>query len=428
MTDVLVVGGGPAGATAAAILASHGVDVTLVEKARFPRHHVGESLQPATLEVLEKHLGLRKTIDNAGFQRKYGAWYIWGETREPWTVLFDARLNAQLPDSEEALLSGDYEHSYQVERATFDQILMDEARRRGVDVRENVDVARPVMVGDRVVGVETKGGEVLYADLVVDASGQRSLIGRHLKLTQVVPDLQATATYAYFDGCGGLDGPLGRNVQLVATIDAGWVWFIPLSATRTSVGIVVQERRKLDRDEFMTLLKGSGLPLDGSGLATPLFHARDWSYCHRQAAGPGWVMVGDAASFIDPILAGGVDFAVRGAADLALAVLRVRSGDDAAAVFKSYSDRVRTLYKAHLRLARYWYGNNRCSGGLFWEAHRVIRADAVSTPLRAFVYLTSGHYAADQHFAVFQRWQEEKMFKALQVDKARLATAWKEGT
>jgi halogenation protein CepH len=425
---IVVIGGGPAGAVISAMLAKEGVPVTLLEKEQFPRHHVGESLQPAVLEILDRHLGLGPAIKAAGFPRKYGAVYVWGESREPWSVLFDPRLDNALPADEEALLAGDYLHTYNVDRSRFDAILLGEARRRGVDVQHGVEVAAPIMEGERVVGVTTKDGQAVRAGMVVDASGQRCLLGRAFGLTRVVEDLQATATYAYYQGAGGLDGPLGRHVQYVVTVPDGWVWFIPISAELTSVGVVVRERKRLSEERFLAMVAQAELPLNDAAIEGPFHTARDWSFTHRKLAGPGWLLAGDAACFIDPILSGGVDFAVRGGADAALCILRLQSAEnpeDEAAILSEYDASGQRFFKAHLKLARYWYGNNRSAHGFFWQAHQVVRSDAISTPLRAFVYLTSGQYAADQHFRVFQQWQEEKMFRALGVDAERLKATWR---
>lgn len=413
---VLVIGGGPAGAAAAALLARNGAPVVLLEKTRFPRHHVGESLQPATFALLQEHFGCAARFAAAGFARKYGALYVWGERREPWSVLFDARLEQELPHLDEAgLLSGGYEHAWQVERARFDAMLLDIAREQGAEVREEVEVTAPLIEGGRVVGVQTRAHGALRASFVIDASGQRCLIGRSLGVVEDVTDLQATATYAYFDGAGGVPGPLGRHVQLVVTIPEGWIWFIPVSPTRTSIGVVRRERARLDPTRFNELLQQADLPLQGASVVNPdapLYTVRDWSYACRHTTGPGWLAVGDAACFVDPILSGGVDFAVRGALSGALALLRVRDGADEAQALTEAEARLKREYRAYLRLARYWYGNNRSVQGFFWEAHQELSLER-HTPLRAFVYLTSGRYAADRHFQVFQEWQEQKMFRAL---------------
>lgn len=445
MSDpVVVVGGGPGGATTAAFLAQNGVPVVLFEAERFPRHHVGESLQPATFQLLERHLGLGKEVAELGFARKYGALYVWGESRQPWSVLFDPRLELDLPAlTEAALLAGDYERAWQVERSSFDKLLLDHARAAGVDVREGAEVTGVDFDGERAVGVTTAGGR-LAARYVVDASGQRALVGRALGLVESLDDLRSTATYAYFDGAGGVPGPLGRHVQLIVTVPEGWAWFIPVSPTRTSVGVVVKARARMSLDSFMAQLRLAGLfrdeaagasawlpggavpPLEGARLAnpeSPLRFARDWSYALRRTTGPGWTAVGDAAAFVDPILSGGVDFAIRGGLNAAVGLLRVLDGADEAATMGEVATRQAREYRAYLRLARYWYGNNRSTESFFWQAHEELGQDSLSTPLRAFVYLTSGRYAADKSFRVFQQWQEEKMFRALGVDRRRLGEA-----
>ena len=429
----LVLGGGPAGASAAALLAKHGAAVTLVERERHPRHHVGESLQPSSIKLLDHHFGLGPAIAAENFPRKYGAAYIWGETRSPWTVLFDPRLDADLPGLTEAdLLAGPYEHAHNVERARFDALICGAAARAGADVREDTEAVALLEEGGRIVGARVRHGDVeedLRADFVLDATGQRCLVGRHLGLTRVVPDLRSTATYAWYDGAGGFPGPLGRHVQWVVTVPDGWIWFIPIGPDRTSVGVVTRDRSRMDEARFDSILASSGLPLDN---ATPVLHeggrlrfARDWSFTHTRLVGDGWMLVGDAAGFVDPILSGGVDFAVRGGCQAALALLQGygAEGGDIAARLAAYEADVSGDYRAYLRLARYWYGNNRSVEGFFWEAHREIPAHAVETPYRAFVYLTTGKLAADRHLRVFQDWQERRMFEALRVDNAAVQRA-----
>ncbi len=414
--NVLVLGAGPAGSAAAALLAKHGARVTLVDRERHPRHHVGESLQPASIALLDRHFGLGPAIAACGFPRKYGAAYQWGESRAPWTVLFDPRLDADLPGLDEAkLLAGPYEHAWNVERARFDLLLYENAVRCGAEPRE-AEVEQVIFEDERAVGARI-GGEDLRADFVVDATGQRCLLGRQLGLTRTLPDLQATATYAWFDGAGGYPGPLGRHIQWIVTVPDGWVWFIPIGPDRTSVGVVTRDRSRMSPERFDAILAGSGLPLDRT-VRGDLRFARDWSFTHTRFAGQGWALVGDAAAFVDPILSGGVDFAVRGGCSLALALLQGRG-------VESYEADLSQDFKSYLRLARYWYGNNRSVDGFFWEAHREIPAHALSTPYRAFVYLTTGHHAADRHIAVFQEWQERKMFEALGVDAAQVERAIK---
>lgn len=436
--QIVVIGGGPAGATAAGILARAGARVTVFEREAFPRHHVGESLQPATFSLLNAHLDLGDVFASGGFAHKFGAVYVWGEGREPWRVLFDPRLELDLEHlDEEGLLNGGYEHAWQVNRAHFDHILLSRAAALGADVQHGVTVVAPLREGHRVCGVRVRlaSGEErdVRADMVLDASGQRCVMGRALQLQYPVQDMRSMATYAYYEGAGGVEGVLGRHVQLVVTIPEGWAWFIPTSPSRTSVGIVHRSRQRMTLDAFEEAVRAADLPLNGAVRLPgprpeqPLWFARDWSFTHRQFAGDGWMLLGDAACFVDPILSGGVDAAVRSACAAATALVRIYSAEDVSRheLMQDYEHQIRSDFKAYLRLARYWYGNNRSVQGLFWEAHREIPKASMSTPMRAFVYLTSGQYAADRHLKVFDDWQEKHIFRALGVDGQALRRALK---
>jgi flavin-dependent dehydrogenase len=329
--------------------------------------------------------------------------------------------------SEAELLAGDYEQAWQVRRSRFDQIIFDAAVAAGVEAETSCGVAQVHFdQEDRAVGVRLDDGREIEASFVVDASGQRCLLGRKLGLVEAAEDLKSIAVYSYFRGAGGLAAPLNRHAQLVASVPEGWLWFIPISPDITSIGLVTRERQKYTEEGFLELLRRSPVPIDDGdycevdgvqGLQT----VRDWSYACRRIYGSGHVLVGDAACFVDPILAGGVDFAIRGSANAAVAVLETLGGSVDA--LPAYSELLKKEYQAYLRMARYWYGNNRNTEGYFWEAHQLVRGRGVSTPIRAFVYLTSGHYQADGHFKVFQEWQEKKMFRALGVDKKGLKSA-----
>lgn len=430
MTDpVVIVGGGPAGAVAGGILAKHGVPTVLLEKARHPRPHVGESLQPATIDLLQEHLGVGDAIAAAGFAHKFGAVYVWGEEREPWSILFDERLERCVDTiTEEELLASDFEKAWQVNRSAFDAILFDAAVAAGVDARSDTEVRRVVFDGDRVRSVVTADGTEIPCSFLVDATGQRCLLGRTLGVVETVDDLRSVAVHAYFRGAGGLPRPLHRHVQFVATVPEGWVWFIPVSADLTSVGLVTRSNRKHTQGEFLEILARAPIPLKGAELVDHegqgrLLHARDWSYVCRQVVGENFALVGDAACFVDPILSGGVDLAARSAANAALAILQITDGNDPRSVLTEYSDQLMQDFRAYLRMARYWYGNNRGVDGFFWEAHKELGAASPSTPLRAFVYLTSGRYSTDRHLKVFMEWQEKKMFQALGVDRGQLGRA-----
>jgi len=433
-------GGGPAGASAAAVMAAHGAEVLLIEREAFPRHHVGESVQPAAFRLLDLHLGIGEAIAEAGYQRKYGAIYRWGVDDNLWSVLFDRRLTEQLPELGDAdLHRGDFEHAWHVDRAHFDALLLGRAQEAGVEVLR-ARVRGPVERDGRVVGVVVDGPsgvEEIEADWVFDATGQGALLARHFGLLVQHEDLRSVAAYAYVRGACRLPSALNREATYVVSVPDGWAWWIPLGPDRTSIGLVTSSTADLPRGDgawarLVEVAEQAGLPLPaGASEADPQVRTtRDWSYGVTARCGPGWTVLGDAGGFVDPILAGGVDFAIRDACNAAIAWLEAREAATDAALqerMMAHASQAATEFRAYLKLARYWYGNNRSVEGLFWEARRAIpeEVDFVDTPLRAFAYLTSGEYSADRHFKVFIAWQERRIFQQLGVDKQALGRAVK---
>ena len=307
--DVVVIGGGPGGSTAAAMLARQGVRVVLLERERFPRAHVGESLLPATLPILEE-LGVLEAVRAEGFVEKYGATMVWGRSREPWSWYF-RETNATWP------------HAWQVWRPRFDELLLENARALGVEVRTQHTVREVALEDGRAVGVRftDAGGAArdISSRLVVDASGQSSLLARRLRLRRWDPFFRNLAVYAYYSGARRLPAPDAGNIFIESTED-GWIWLIPLRDDRTSVGAV------MDRDSAKSRLRGRALAdvlrqqleraprardmLDGALLEDGPHAVKDWSYRARRLVGPGWVLVGDAACFVDPLFSSGVHLAM----------------------------------------------------------------------------------------------------------------------
>ena len=431
---IVVIGGGPAGSTCAGVLAKYGKHkCILIEKSKHPRHHVGESLQPATMDILEEHLGtdVRTKIASQAYAYKFGAQYVWGENREPWRILFDERLEKCAGTiSTTELLEGDFEHAWQVSRSSFDAILFEAAQKQGVQTFENTAVTHIEISPEskKIQKIHLSNGEVLEPDFVVDATGQSCLLGRKMGWYQTVEDLKSVAVYGYFENAGGVEGVLDRHVQLVVTVPEGWIWFIPISETMTSIGLVTKSQNftsKYTEDVFLDVLKKAPIPLDDGKLVSvegqgKILYARDWSYQCKNFVGENFVLVGDAACFVDPILSGGVDFAVRSGANAALAILETLETEQRH-VLLEYQKQLKNEYQAYLRMARYWYENNKSVDSFFWQAYDSISEEKgkklTSTPMRAFVYLTSGRYASDQHFRIFTQWQEKLMFSALGINQ-----------
>ena len=395
--DVVVVGGGPAGSTAATLLARAGFKVRLFERERFPRLHVGESLLPATLAVLDG-IGVLNAIRAAGFKRKLGATMCWGRDSEPWTWYF-RETNRRFP------------HAYQVWRPRFDQILLDHSRACGVDVHEGAGVKRVLFDGDRATGIQLDDGESIHAAMVVDASGQSSLIARQRSLKVWDTEFRNLAVYGYVRGCAHLDPPDDGNI-FIESYANGWLWKIPLAGGVSSIGAVV------DRDFGASSIRASGLlaflkdqiaasprsaaMVGDAKIESPPKAVRDWSYSASSMTGPGWVLVGDAACFVDPLFSTGVHLAVTaahiGAAYVVSALSDPDLADEASA---SFARMYRTQYEHFHELARLFYAGNRSVDSYFWEARRITGEQR--PPREAFVRAVSGQAAAGYERSVLSR-------------------------
>lgn len=387
---VAVVGGGPGGSTAATMLARKGWRVVLFEREKFPREHIGESLLPASMPVLEE-LGVMDAVREAGFVEKRGATMVWGTGDEPWSWHF-SETNTRYPNA------------YQVWRPTFDHILLDKARSSGVDVREEHRVLEVLFEGDRCSGlrVAVTGGDELTvgARFIVDASGQAGLIGRARKLRRSDPYFRNLAVYAYFEGARRLPPPDQGNI-LVESFEHGWFWGIPLSDDRMSVGAVVDSAvgqkgiAELGPEGFLRQQIGiaphiAGM-LEGATLTGSPNVIRDWSYLSDDVVGDGFILVGDAACFIDPLFSSGVHLAMS-AGIMAAAYINTVFRDPlmaepAGAVYKELYYQ---QYDQFRELAKLFYASNRSTESYFWEARRITHAGDSLTPREAFVRAVAG--------------------------------------
>ena len=421
--SVVVIGGGPGGSTAATMLARQEHRVVLLERDHFPREHIGESLLPASIPVLEE-LGALPAVQQAGFLQKWGATMIWGKDTSPWSWYFK-ETNQKYP------------HSYQVSRPEFDQILLDNSRKAGVDVREGHRVTQVIFDDGRAVGVryESAKGESkeIPASFVVDASGQGGLIARQLALRQWDPFFRNLAVYGYFAGAQRLPEPDDTNI-FIESYPQGWLWTIPLHTGVVSVGAVVDSEigqegiRKLGPQGFLMdqLSQGPATAalLRESNLTSSATVVRDWSYVCQQMAGPGYVLVGDAACFVDPLFSSGVHLALMsGVLAAALATSSISDPEMEEAAGQVYQELYFQEYNQFRELAKLFYSSNLSSDSYFWEARRLTGEDAAFTARQAFIRVVAGQPPRGYERAVLERGEAPSEFKSsiseVEADRAQ---------
>ncbi len=296
--DAIVMGGGPAGSTTATRLAQAGRRVVLLEREAFPRFHIGESLLPGCLPLFDK-LGVHDAIANAGFLPKHAAEFVSADGSFERRYPFADGMVPGLPSA------------YEVDRDRFDQILLDNAKKQGVEVRQPAEVKSFSIEADRVE-VRLRDGETLAGQVLVDATGQRSLVAGRFELRQMDPELKNFAIYSHFEGAARASGDREGDITIVLVPD-GWWWVIPLAGDRTSLGKVAPSRalagRRADESYFTEEIAATPYLRErfaGATRSAPVRTTSDYAYQSRQYAGDRWLLCGDAAAFLDPVFSTGV--------------------------------------------------------------------------------------------------------------------------
>jgi len=347
--DAIIIGGGPAGSTAALVMARAGLRVKLLERTPFPRLHVGESLLPRNM-ALFKELGLEEMLAGVPKVDKRGAEFIMGNGTEP--SLFPFTMG---------LLPGETS-SFNLERAPFDAALLDTARKAGAEVREGVALRKILRLEEGDVAVETDEGEIA-ARFLVDASGQSTLLGKHLGSRRMMDQHRKIAYFGHFENVWRQPGQESGYIVIVVCTE-GWFWMIPLDETRTSIGLV------MDAD----LARGVGLPADQMltwGISRcPVLRERtaeatfptethvvaDFSYRCDPYAGPGYFLVGDAAMFVDPIFSTGVCLGMMSGTEAARAIIAVvQQGADPVRLRRNYIRFIKQSSAPFFRLIELYY-------------------------------------------------------------------------
>ena len=350
-TDVVVIGGGPAGSTTATLVAQKGYRVTLFERERFPRFHIGESLIPETYWVLQR-LNMLEKMRQSRFVKKHSVQF----------VSASGKLSAPFYFADNK--PHECSQTWQVVRSEFDTMLLANAREHGVEAHEGARVLDVRFEGSRAAGVTVRDGDgrdrEVRAKVVVDASGQQAMLQNRLKLRIWDPVLNKGAIWTYWQGAYRDTGrDEGATIVIQTPDKQGWFWYIPLHDDMVSVGVVAP---------FDHLFKGRGSHeqtyaeevercpnvqqrLAAARRVTGYFATKDYSYRSKATAGDGWVLVGDAFGFLDPLYSSGVLLALKSGELAADAIVRgLETGDTSGAqlgawgaAFNEGVDRMRRL-------------------------------------------------------------------------------------
>jgi flavin-dependent dehydrogenase len=351
--DALIIGGGPGGSSAATFLAKAGKRVLVLEKEHFPRFHIGESLLPYNQSIF-REMGVLPALEAAGFTKKYGAQFHLGNSSKSLKLTFK---NGRFTKEREA---------FQVERAKFDQILLNHARSSGAEAREGWTVTKTSNQDDHVT-IEARSDkgetETFRGSFLLDASGRVNFTGNQEGLRVIHPKLKKVAIFGHFDNVIMDVGAKSGDI-LIVRLENKWFWLIPISPTRTSIGLV------MDQDEFakskLTPVEAFNQHWQSSAemrdrlkdakLANTIQTTSDFSYHNRKLVGPRLLRIGDAAGFMDPIFSAGVYLAMFSGKLAANVVLEsLAKGHDGGSLMVRYEKRIFRAMQYYWEMVEQFY-------------------------------------------------------------------------
>lgn len=406
--DVVIVGGGPGGSTLASLLLKYrpSFKVLIIEREKFPREHIGESQLPQISAVLHE-MGVWDEIELAGFPVKIGASYRWGKKNELWDFNFvppETYVGQTRPGRFEGIRRST---AFQVDRAIYDTILLRHAQKLGCEVMEGVAVRDAVVTDDAIQQVKLSNGQTLEARYYVDASGHAGILRRALGIEIDCPTvLKNIAIWDYWENTAWADtiGQGGTRVQVIS-VGFGWLWFIPITSTRTSLGLVCpaqfyKDSKKTPEQLYTEALASSDRItsfLQGAKRDNTLRTTNDWSFVSERLCGKNWFLVGESAGFADPILAAGLTLTQVGARELAYSILALDAGTHDGDWLKlHYQRNQQRRIRQHMRFAEFWYAAN----GLFFDLKEHCRDIAKESGLhlsgkQAWQWLGQGGFTND---------------------------------
>jgi FADH2 O2-dependent halogenase len=342
--DVIVIGGGPAGSILASLLAQQGRSCLVLERDIHPRDHVGESLTPGTNPIF-KEIGFLQKMEAASFVHKAGA--AWTAPRSPAGKFVAIPLGAFPPPGATQL------YTYNVERDEFDSLLIRHAHELGARVIQGVGVQQVLFEDGRAVGVRARLADGIHHDffgrVVVDASGRRCVLANQLGFKHKDPEFDQVAMYSWFKGV--TPNPPGHEGFIFLHflgLERAWAWQIPLRNGVVSVGVVTHRsdfRRASESSEefFDSVVRRNNYfaaAMQHAERIRPWWLEGDYSYRIDRLAGPGWLIVGDALRFVDPVFSTGVDVAAFSAKFASEALDQAFSGGHEPAIWSDYEQRV----------------------------------------------------------------------------------------
>jgi FADH2-dependent halogenase len=362
MYDVAIIGGGPAGSTAATLLARAGRSVIVLERDKFPRFHIGESLLPFSTKAFDR-LGVREKLDRT-FLPKFGGEIVAACGTRGVKFYFKDGFRAKR------------DRAYQVTRSEFDKLLLDHSRENGAEVREETDVKKIDFASDRVrLEVSSQNSNtpalqhshLVEARYLLDCSGRQTVLGSFFKFKKMYDHLQKFSVFAHYENVDRAEGIDGTLIRMVRGLDR-WFWMIPLTPTRMSIGVVMDTAtframklapepalEKCINEQPMVLER-----MKRAERVSPVYSAGDYSYRNAELFGDRWLLAGDAAGFIDPVFSSGVFLAIMSAeraADVLDEVLRDESRKPR--LFKNYARRVNYIMDMYLTFVTSWYGRGK---------------------------------------------------------------------
>ena len=357
--DVLIIGAGPSGAASAALLAEYGHRVLVLERERFPRYHVGESLIPFTFHPLQR-LGLIDKMRQSVFVKKHSVQFVSPSGKASQPFYFSTRYDENVSQT------------WQILRSEFDQMLVDHARSRGAEVREEVEVVSLIQEGDRTVGLRVRSADgvesELRAPITLDCSGRESFAAVRKTWRMKDPMLNKVAVWTYYEGAKRDPGIDAGGTTVAFVPERGWFWYIPQHNDRISVGVVA-EGKYLSRDGVKapeTMFKreiGENAwirdHLECGRQVGPYYITSEYSFHSRHCGSPGLLLVGDSFCFLDPVFSSGLLLALKSAVLAADAVHGCfEASDFSPARFQPYSDMLRQGIENMRKLIYAFYNPN----------------------------------------------------------------------